>query len=88
MAMNRRLSKKQKWFKEIVLTEEDELYVGLDVHKTPRQSAPDSKSDRLDSRQLAEYDGNGNLSRKYIYCAGWNVSACEVSGRADRPCRS
>jgi hypothetical protein len=32
MAMNGRLSKKQKWFKEIVLTEEDELYVALDVH--------------------------------------------------------
>ncbi len=64
--MNRRLSKKQKWFKEIVLTEEDELYVALDVHKTPGQSAPDSKSDRLDSRQLAEYASKGLFKPVFI----------------------
>lgn len=124
MAMNKRLSKKQRWFKEIKLSDDDEIYVGIDTHKesysvalwlndapaidfvtpadnkkltqtleklrpalkrivyeagptgyslardlqkaklpvqvvapskTPRQSAPDSKSDRLDARKLAEY---------------------------------
>ena len=27
------LSRKQKWLKEIVLTKDDSVYVGLDVHK-------------------------------------------------------
>ena len=29
----KKLSHKQKWFKEIVLTKDDHVYVGLDVHK-------------------------------------------------------
>jgi len=31
--MKTRLSKKQKWFKKINLTKDDEVYVGIDVHK-------------------------------------------------------
>ncbi|MHC4474472.1 MAG: hypothetical protein ACYTEL_02425 [Planctomycetota bacterium] len=30
--MNKRLSKKQRWFKEIELSD-DEIYVGIDAHK-------------------------------------------------------
>ena len=33
------LSRKQKWFKEIVLTNDDSVYVGLDVHKKSIQVA-------------------------------------------------
>jgi hypothetical protein len=33
MAMNKRLSKKQMWFKQIKPTEDDKIYVGIDVHK-------------------------------------------------------
>lgn len=33
------------------------------------------------NKKWALYDVNGNLSRKYVYGTGWNVSACcEVSG--------
>jgi len=28
-----KLTKKQKWFKKIILTKKDQVYVGLDVHK-------------------------------------------------------
>ncbi len=31
--MRKRLSKKESWFKENSLTAEDEIYVGVDVHK-------------------------------------------------------
>ena len=31
--MKTTLSNKQKWFKNINLTKDDELYVGIDVHK-------------------------------------------------------
>ena len=31
--MKRRLSKKANWFKENSFTDEDEIYVGVDVHK-------------------------------------------------------
>ena len=31
--MKTRLSKKQEWFKRINLTKDDEVYVGIDVHK-------------------------------------------------------
>jgi hypothetical protein len=33
MAMKKRLSKKQMFFNKINLTKDDEVYVGLDVHK-------------------------------------------------------
>lgn len=33
MAMKKTISKKQNWFKQISLTKDDELYVGIDVHK-------------------------------------------------------
>ena len=33
MAMNDRISKKQKWFNKINLTCDDELYIGIDVHR-------------------------------------------------------
>jgi transposase len=33
MAMKNRLSKKARWFKENNFTEQDELYIGIDVHK-------------------------------------------------------
>jgi len=33
MAMNKRLSKKQIWFKQINPTTDDKIYVGIDVHK-------------------------------------------------------
>jgi transposase len=128
--MKTNLSKKQLWLNKIKLTEDDALYVGIDVHKksyavalwlndapafdfvmpadnhkvlsmlselrialkkvvyeagptgyslarllrqntlpieviapskTPRQSAPDSKTDRLDCRKLAEYAAKGLL---------------------------
>ncbi|MHC4755787.1 MAG: IS110 family RNA-guided transposase [Planctomycetota bacterium] len=128
--MKTRLSKKQEWFKKITLTKDDEIYVGIDVHKrshsvaiwlndtpaidfvmpadnkklvelleklriaikmivyeagpmgynlarllkkasfpvkviapskTPRQSARDSKTDRLDCRTLAKYAAKGLL---------------------------
>jgi len=128
--MRTRLSGKQKWLKQINLTKDDELYVGIDAHKssnqvafwlndapaidfvmpadskklieildklrpalkcivyeaaptgyslartmrqaklpvnvvapskTPRQSAPDSKTDRLDCRKLAQYAAKGLL---------------------------
>jgi transposase len=124
------VSKKQKWFNAIQLTQDDDLYVGIDAHKqsfhlalwlndapaidfvmpnntgkllavleklrpalrlavyeagptgyslaraikaaglpvsvvapskTPRQSAPDSKTDSLDARKLAEYAAKGLL---------------------------
>lgn len=130
MAMNKRLSKKQMWFKQINPTTDDKIYVGIDVHKescsvaiwlndapaidfvtpadnkklsetleklrpalkviayeagptgyslarelhkaklpvqvvapskTPRQSARDSKTDRLDCLKLAEYAAKGLL---------------------------
>jgi len=128
--MKARLSKKQEWFKKINFTKDDEVYVGIDVHKkshsvaiwlndtpavdfvmpadnkklvklleklriaikmivyeagptgyslarllkkaslpvkviapskTPRQSARDSKTDRLDCRTLAKYAAKGLL---------------------------
>lgn len=128
--MTRIVSNKQNWFNKINLTKDDEVYVGIDVHKksyavavwlnnapavdfvtpadnqtvlsmlnklrialkqvvyeagptgyslarflhqaalpirvvapskTPRQSAPDSKTDRLDCRKLAEYAAKGLL---------------------------
>src|SRR4030042_6255631 len=128
--MKTNLSKKQLWLNKINLTKDDELYVGIDVHKksyhvafwlnhapaidfvmppddeklidtlnklhsavrmvvyeagptgyslaralqnaelpvnvvapskTPRQSAPDSKTDSLDARKLAEYAAKGLL---------------------------
>jgi transposase len=128
--MERMLSKKQNWLKQVHLTEDDDLYVGIDTHKkslhvafwlndapaidfvmppdsvrlintlnklrialrlvvyeagptgyslarimqnseipvsvvapskTPRQSAPDSKTDSLDARKLAEYSAKGLL---------------------------
>jgi transposase len=128
--MNKILSKKQNWLKQVHLTEDDDLYVGIDTHKqsfhvafwlndapaidfvmppdhaklietlgkirvalrlvvyeagptgyslaramkdanlpisvvapskTPRQSAPDSKTDSLDARKLAEYAAKGLL---------------------------
>ena len=31
--MSKRVSKKESWFKENSFTEEDEIYVGVDVHK-------------------------------------------------------
>ena len=31
--MSKRLSKKESWFKENNFTAEDEIYVGVDVHK-------------------------------------------------------
>ena len=31
--MGKRLSKKASWFKENIVTDEDELYIGVDVHK-------------------------------------------------------
>jgi transposase len=131
--MKTRISKKQKWLKQINLTENDELYVGIDVHKksyhiafwlneapaidfvtpadnkkivqilkrfsnavklivyeagptgyslarllqqnklpvkiaapsmTPRQAAPQSKTDSLDCKKLAKYAAKGML--KYI----------------------
>ena len=31
--MKTRLSKKQEWFKKITLTKDDEIYIGIDVHK-------------------------------------------------------
>ncbi|HUW19241.1 MAG TPA: hypothetical protein VMW16_08065, partial [Sedimentisphaerales bacterium] len=31
--MNKRLSKKQMWFKQINPTTDDKIYVGIDVHK-------------------------------------------------------
>jgi len=124
------VSKKQKWFNTIHLTQDDDLYIGIDAHKkslhialwlnnapaidfvsppdtkklietlnklrpalrmvvyeagptgyslaramqnanlpasvvapskTPRQSAPDSKTDSLDARKLAEYAAKGLL---------------------------
>lgn len=124
------VSKKQKWFNSIRLTQDDDLYVGIDAHKkslhvafwlncapainfvstpdsaklidmlnklrpalrmvvyeagptgyslaraiqnanlpvsvvapskTPRQAAPDSKTDSLDARKLAEYAAKGLL---------------------------
>ena len=124
------VSKKQKWFNTIQLTQDDDLYVGIDAHKesfhvalwlndapaidfvtpadgkklittlqkfrqslrlvvyeagptgyslardlkdaalpvsvvapskTPRQAAPDSKTDSLDARKLAEYAAKGLL---------------------------
>jgi len=33
MAMNERISKKQKWFNKINLTCDDDLYIGIDVHR-------------------------------------------------------
>src|SRR5210317_1980104 len=33
MAMGKRLSKKVSWFKENNLTAQDEIYIGIDVHK-------------------------------------------------------
>jgi len=33
MTMKKRLSKKANWFKKNSFTDEDELYVGVDVHK-------------------------------------------------------
>jgi transposase len=128
--MERIISKKQAWFKKVHLTEDDDLYIGIDSHKesfhvalwlndapaidfvmppdsaklidmlnklrpalrlvvyeagptgyslaralqdadipvsvvapskTPRQSAPDSKTDRLDARRLAQYAAKGLL---------------------------
>ena len=128
--MKTRLSNKQKWLKQIKLTADDELYIGIDAHKeslhialwlnqapaidfvtpantekliatiqrlrpairlivyeagptgyslarklqnaglrvcvvapskTPRQSAPDSKTDRLDAKKLAEFAAKGLL---------------------------
>lgn len=128
--MKTRLSNKQKWLKQINLTRDDELYIGIDAHKksyhlalwlnhapaidfvtppnteklidtiqklrpairlivyeagptgyclartlqsaglpvcvvapskTPRQSAPDSKTDRLDAKKLAEFAAKGLL---------------------------
>ena len=128
--MNKRLSKKQMFFNKINLTKDDEIYIGIDVHKksysvaiwlndtpaidfvmpadnkkliklfdklrialkmivyeagptgyglarqllkaslpaeviapskTPRQSARDSKTDRLDCRKLAQYAAKGLL---------------------------
>jgi transposase len=130
MAMKKRLSKKQVFFNKINLTEDDDVYVGIDAHKesysvaiwlndapaidfvmpadntkilkllekvrlalkmvvyeagptgytlarylqkaalpikvvapskTPRQSARDSKTDRLDARTLAKYAAKGLL---------------------------
>ena len=37
--MNDRISKKQKWFNKINLTCDDELYIGIDVHKKSYQVA-------------------------------------------------
>jgi len=31
--MGKRLSKKANWFKENIFTDEDEIYVGVDLHK-------------------------------------------------------
>jgi transposase len=131
--MERIISKKQAWLKQVHLTKDDDLYVGIDAHKksfhvalwlndapavdfvmpadsgklidvlnnlrialgmvvyeagptgyclartlqqanlpvsvaapskTPRQSAPDSKTDSLDARKLAEYAAKGLL--RYI----------------------
>ena len=31
--MGKRLSKKANWFKDNIFTDEDEIYVGVDVHK-------------------------------------------------------
>ena len=128
--MERMLSKKQAWLKQVRLTKDDDLYVGIDAHKkslhvalwlndapaidfvmppdsaklidtlnklrlalrmvvyeagptgyslaraiqsvdmpasvvapskTPRQSAPDSKTDSLDARKLAKYAAKGLL---------------------------
>ena len=128
--MERMLSKKQNWLKQIRLTKDDDLFAGIDTHKksfhlafwlndapaidfvmppdnvklvdtlnklrvalrmvvyeagptgyslarmlqqaelpvsvvapskTPRQSAPDSKTDSLDARKLAEYAAKGLL---------------------------
>jgi len=128
--MERMLSKKQAWLKQVRLTKDDDLYVGIDAHKkslhvalwlndapavdfvmppdsaklidtlnklrlalrmvvyeagptgfslaramqianlpvsvvapskTPRQAAPDSKTDSLDARKLAEYAAKGLL---------------------------
>lgn len=128
--MERMLSKKQAWLKQVRLTKDDDLYIGIDAHKkslhvalwlndapaidfvstpdttklldtlnklrpalrmvvyeagptgyslaraiqnaglpvsvvapskTPRQSAPDSKTDSLDARKLAEYAAKGIL---------------------------
>lgn len=128
--MKQILSKKQNWLKQVHLTEDDDLYVGIDTHKqsfhialwlndapaidfvmppdaaklietlskirvalrlvvyeagptgyslaramkdanlpvsvvapskTPRQSAPDSKTDSLDARKLAQYAAKGLL---------------------------
>ena len=33
MAMNKRLSKKQMFFNNINRTKDDEIYIGIDVHK-------------------------------------------------------
>jgi transposase len=126
------VSKKQKWFNTIRLTQDDDLYIGIDAHKkslhialwlnnapaidfvsppdsdqlidtlnrlrpalrmvvyeagptgyslaramqnanlpvsvvapskTPRQASPDSKTDSLDARKLAEYAAKGLLKR-------------------------
>ena len=128
--MEQMLSKKQNWLKQVRLTKDDDLYVGIDTHKkslhvalwlndapaidfvmppdsaklivilkklrvalrmvvyeagptgyslarmlqqadvpvsvvapskTPRQAAPDSKTDSLDARKLAEYAAKGLL---------------------------
>ena len=34
MAMTKRLSKTQQFFNNIKMTSDDELYIGLDVHKS------------------------------------------------------
>ena len=31
--MGKRLSKKANWFKKNIFTDEDEIYVGVDIHK-------------------------------------------------------
>jgi len=38
MTMKKRLSKKANWFKKNSFTDEDELYVGVDVHRAVSRS--------------------------------------------------
>jgi hypothetical protein len=73
MAMNTRLSKKQMFFNKVKLTKDDNLYIGIDVHKesygvalwfneTPAiDFIMPADTDQLDAKTLARYAAKGLL---------------------------